>query len=180
MSPQPHPSINSLLALVAVGGVAVLASYVYFLPRVLPRAANGLNALWFGIDGLSRSFYYVSIVLSALCFLASFIWLLVSDDAHARHNVNRTLAPYSVFFVGAVLWSVALWTWGQHAPSSWVTRTFVVFALTLTTVGAVWLLIEYVQALRAPWWACVFVAYLMFHVGLLDNVGWVLAFVKAT
>ena len=180
MSPQPYPSINPLLALVAVGGAAVLASYAYFLPRVLPRASTDLNALWFGIDGQLRTFYYVSIVLSALCFLASFVWLLVTDNAHARHHIDRTLVPHSVLFLGAVLWSVALWTWGQNAPSWWVTRSFVVLALTITTVGAVWLLVEYVQTLRAPWWVCLFVAYLLFHVGAMDNIGWVAAFIKKT
>lgn len=179
MTNTTTPSIYPVLVLCAIGGAAVLASYVYFLPRVFPKkSANNLNALWFGIDGGLRTTYYVSIVLAALAFLVSLVWLLVTNNAHARQHIQYTLAPHAVFLVGAVLWSIALWTWGHNVPTWWLTRAFVVLALIITTAGAVWLLVEYVQRLRAPWWVCVLVAYVLFHVGVLDNIGWTTAFLR--
>ena len=173
------PSIYPVLVLCAVGGAAVLASYVYFLPRVFPKkTAKSISALWFGIDGDLRNVYYVSIVLTALAFLVSLVWLLVTGNTHAHQNIHYVFAPYAVFLAGALLWSVALWTWGHNVPTWWLTQTFVVLALTITTAGAVWLLVAYVRHLRAPWWVCVFVAYVLFHVGVLDNIGWTTAFLR--
>lgn len=161
-------SVPVLLTLV-VGGLATILLYVLLLPQVLP--GGSFDALWFGIDGWVRTLYLVSIALAAVAFLGVAGWLL----SPAATDASRVVPALTVFFVGAVLWSVLLWVWGQTGRGR-AAAAAVVGALTLTTAGAVWLLVELVRRMRAPVWVVVLAAFIVFHVGALDNVGWSVAF----
>ena len=186
MTPPPL-----LLSTLLIGGILTLLGYVYFLPRVSPT--QPVSALWFGIQGPVRTVYYVSIVLAAIAFLVMSGWMLFRPSSnHSSERRVQETRGLSVFFAGAILWSVTLWIWGQvsganhtHSGSRTVARGIaelaVMMALILTTVGALLLLLEWTNrglnnGGHAPWWVVVAAGYVLFHVGVLDNIGWGVAF----
>jgi hypothetical protein len=65
--------------------------------------------------------------------------------------------------------------------ASGIAELAVMMALILTTVGALLLLLEWTNrglnnGQHAPWWVVVAAGYVLFHVGVLDNIGWGVAF----
>jgi hypothetical protein len=181
----------NLLAVVTVLGASVLASYGILLPRVRPD--RSVTALWFGIDGRLRNVYYASILFSAVCFLAAFGWVYTKGSEAFASAVTPA---YVVMLLGAVGWSVALWWWGRqsrgsalHTLAVWLT----VAALVATSAGAGMLVYTMcggggggsgrravgtaASPAAPPWWVCASVWYFLFHVLVMDNVGWSYAFV---
>lgn len=178
-----------------------LLSYAYFLPRVFSK--QPVSALWFGIDGWLRSAYYVSIVFAAVAFVVMSVWMLYRppSDVSATRLANETCAVVC-FFTGAVLWSVTLWIWGSAVRGRWgsvalhVAKGGVFVALLLTTIGVLWLIIEWLRtsggnrtrsfsmactphrqmSTPVPWWVFLCAGYVLWHVGVLDNIGWSIAF----
>ena len=173
---------QALVAYVVVGGVYVLTSYAYLLPRSAANLASGgggsggggggpLDALWFGIDGPERTAFYVSMVVATVAFL-------VATMRFARAVTWPTFpalcVAYTVFFVGAVLWTLSLWWWTLGAYTT-LARITVVVALCLTTLGAA-LLVREAWVVRKDAVAALAAGLVLVHVGLFDNGRWAGAF----
>lgn len=175
--PLAFTPAQALIAYVAVGGVYVLTSYAYLLPRsaanLVPtqKTSTGLNALWFGIDGHERTAFVVSTVVAAVAFLIATMRL-------ARRLTWATFpalcVAYSIFFVGAVLWTTSLWWWTLDVYTV-LARITVVVALCLTTLGAA-LLVREAWVVRKDTVAAVAAGLVLVHVGLFDNGRWAGAF----
>lgn len=171
---------QALVAYVLVGGVYVLTGYAYLLPRTAASLAPargassaGLDALWFGIDGHVRTAFYVSMVVAAVAFL-------VATMRFARTVTWSTFpalcVAYSIFFVGAVLWTMSLWWWTLGAYTT-LARISVIVALCLTTLGAA-LLVREAWVVRKDTVAAVAAGLVLVHVGLFDNGRWAGAFLS--
>lgn len=175
--PLAFTPAQALIAYVAVGGVYVLTSYAYLLPRSAAnlvstqKTSTGLDPLWFGIDGHERTAFFVSMVVAAVAFLVATMRL-------ARRLTWATFpalcVAYSVFFVGAVLWSTSLWWWTLDVYTV-LARITVVFALCITTLGAA-LLVREAWVVRKDTVAAVAAGLVLVHVGLFDNGRWAGAF----
>lgn len=164
------PSCTFLLVLVlAIGGCATLLSYIHFLPRVQP--SKPISALWFGIKGPLRNVFYVSMFVSMCSFLAIVSWLILDNQCPLVH----LWLPLFIFFLGTSTWSVALWRWGVTGGFVWA----VLLSLVATTTGAAWLWWSVKNRLNAPWWVVWGTVAILFHVGVLDNIGWFVAFLNA-
>ena len=170
---------QALVAYVAVGGVYVLTSYAYLLPRSAatlapPRGTSpSLDALWFGIDGHERTAFFVSMTIAAVAFL-------VVTMRFARRLTWATFpalcVAYTVFFAGAVLWTTSLWWWTLDVYTV-LARISVVVALCLTTLGAA-LLVREAWVVRKDTVAAVAAGLVLVHVGLFDNGRWASAFLQ--
>ena len=95
---------RALLQLIAIGGSAVLASYLLvFDPAV------GAN-LWGGIpEGRIRDLYTLNMLLAAIGFFPASYWLVVATPASALKS--RTGVGFQVMFLtyAALLMASALW-----------------------------------------------------------------------
>ena len=173
----------SFLGIVFVLGCLVILSYIYILPRVQPR--RSIDALWFGIDGYLRLFYYAFMVLTTLSFIIALVWIWNTFRPSVLYK--QFILPYATFLVGAILWSITLWLWGQsqqpsssHPLTSSMTKGFVILSLLITSVGSGWILYSvYKQSYQpVPWWVYVALIIVFIHVFVLDNIGWTIAFLK--
>lgn len=182
MAEQLMTPTSQMVSSVLILGSIVIGSYYFVLPRVNPN--KPLSELWFGVSKNIQPFYYVSIFLSGIAFIASFLWIL--------HNITNAViirkitTAYIIFLVGAIGWSMTLWWWGtteKHSVAHTLAQTSVVTSLTLTTFGVA-LLIYHLWVARSqgtvlPWWCLACVLYLLFHVCVLDNIHWVYCFLTA-
>ena len=170
---------QALVAYVAVGGVYVLTSYAYLLPRSAANLAptrgtsTSLNALWFGIDGQERTAFFVSMTVAAVAFLVATM-RLARRLTWARFPALRV--AYSIFFAGAVLWTTSLWWWTLDVYTV-LARISVVVALCLTTLGAA-MLVREAWVVRKDTVATVAAGLVLVHVGLFDNGRWASAFLQ--
>lgn len=103
-TPEDAASRRALLQLIAIGGTAVLASYLLvFDPAV---AAN----LWGGIpEGRIRDLYTLNMLLAAFGFFPATYWLVFATPARALKQ--RTGVGFQAMFMAyaAVLMASALW-----------------------------------------------------------------------
>ena len=171
---------QALVAYVAVGGVYVLTSYAYLLPRSAANLApptrgtsTGLDALWFGIRGHERTAFFVSMTVAAVAFLVATMRL--------ARRLTWAMFPalcvaYTVFFAGAVLWTTSLWWWTLDVYTV-LARITVVVALCLTTLGAA-MLVREAWVVRQDTVAAVAAGLVLVHVGLFDNGRWASAFLQ--
>jgi len=130
-----------------IGGILVLGSYFYYLPKIpTERLWVGLNASW-------RTLYTISILLSGVAYL-SFLYL----------NRRRTIHPLSLFLflIAASLWSPSLYYFPQQ---KWIT----ILSLCLVSATVGWAL-----ALEptSHVYNRMLLGYLLFHVFVMDNIGW--------
>lgn len=171
-----------MLYTVFILGAFVILSYIICLPRVLPD--KSMDALWFGIRGTTRKVYYASMILTAIAFVASLWWL---HNHFPKSSINILTQAYTVFLIGAVLWSVCLLLWGTtraYTASiiSWCTMVLVVLSLCMTSFGSAYLLytVSNEPNIVVPTWVFVSLILVFIHVFLLDNIGWAYTFVMHT
>lgn len=168
---QLQPS-QALLLYVAIGGIYVLTSYAYLLPRSIPQGETTLDALWFGIHGLERRVFYASMVASALAFVIATIRFARSLT---WKEFPALCVAYSLFLGGATLWTTSLW-WFSFNTYANLARVFVIVALCLTTLGAI-LLFREAWVVRRDLITAISIGLVCFHVAVLDNHRWAYAFI---
>jgi len=168
------------LRCVSALGVLVIISYVVCLPNVYENEPT--DALWFGIDGVLRNVYYVSMILTAIAFVGTVWWLYAYFP---RHHFEQLQRPYATFLVGAILWSVTLWSWGRSLSVlppykqclTRIAKLLVIMSLCATSLGSVWIAYRTNQyANRVPIWVNVALFVVCTHVIVLDNIGWTSVF----
>ena len=174
---KQHMPKSWFYSMVIIMGTLVILSYMVLLPRV--NTQKDINALWFGIRGHLRYFYYVSIGISAIAFVINTIWLLMNPI-----HLHKMWMPYFVFLIGAIGWSMTLWFWGNYTSRHYfvwniVLKVFVVLALVVTSVGACGMLYQAIRN-RFNTWIIMMYAYICFHVIVLDNIGWTIHFLTSS
>lgn len=129
---------GTLLAVIAVGGAAVLGSYLMAFSR-----ENASAVLWGGVPGFLKPLYTVNMWLAALGFFPM-TWVLALREAPGRVRFLGgrgfgTLFPlYLLVLVPSALWMPLTFAWAE-APSTlgwWIVRV----DLLLVGIGALGLL----------------------------------------
>jgi len=123
-----------LLILNVVGGVAVIGSYVLWLRG----NAGGANALWGGVPERIRPVYTVSMILSAIGYLAVAYYLLVAALPCQVQIGGRLGFEWFVPIVVLMLFPSALWMplsalyLDRPRSSTWIAVRTVLFIVGLT------------------------------------------------
>jgi hypothetical protein len=142
-----------LLAINLVGAILVIASYVYFLPRLSEGKA------WAGISGYGMTVYTVSILLAAVAYIVYLSQVLVAKETKNGIAIGIAMA---LFLLSAALWAPSMYYLPNH-------RYVTVACLTATSAGVIGLFCT--SSSRSPL-QTVCLAYLLSHVFVLDNVNW--------
>ena len=133
-----------LLIITAVGGTAVIGSYIFSLTA----QSSGGNALWGGIPPHIRPIYVVSMILSALGFFGFFYFILFPL---VPANVSiACIFGYSLFYIIflAILVPSAFWMpltnvyIGNPTLSMWVVIRIVLAVVGLASIALVWALLS--------------------------------------
>jgi hypothetical protein len=164
---------QALLLYVAICGIYVLTSYAYLLPKSIPHGETTLDALWFGIHGVERWVFYVSMLVAAFAFIIA----TIRFSRNLTWNEFPSLCvAYSLFLVGATIWTTSLWWFSLNTYVN-LARIFVIFSLCLTTLGAVVLYRE-AWVVRKDLITAICIGLLCFHVAVFDNSRWAYAFLQ--
>ena len=165
-----------LLLMNVFGGAAVIGSYVLWL-RGSPE---GANALWGGVSTRLRPVYTVSMVLSAVGYLAVFYYLLfepVPDEVKIAGDLGFV---WFVPIIVLMLFPSALWMplsrlyVDRPSTGTWIAVRAVLFIVGLASIVLAWALLalEPNDGDAAYWIAVVGSCYFAFHTFILDAVLW--------
>jgi hypothetical protein len=169
-----------LLVVIALGGAAVIGSYVVGL-----RGKEGAaDAFWGGVPAKVRTIYGVSMILSAAGFLAVLYYVLFKlnppDVAIAdRFGFNLFFPIFIVILAPSALW-MPLTKYYLAGPSTlrWVLVRIVLFLVGLASIELAWSFFALnVDGRDAAFWAAAIGAcYFAFHTFVLDAVFWAALF----
>ena len=140
-------------------GISVLSSYVITLPPAMETMSA--NYLWAGIGGTARALTIASMFVTAAAYLYAYY--------HLRKDPSPVVTVgFVAFLVGAVAWAPLL-TKNK--------KILTIAALSLTSLGALVLLVHTFLNYPSPLLK-IAVAYVFFHVFVLDNLHWGYKFLK--
>ena len=165
-----------LLVVIALGGAAVLGSYVVGL-----KGKEGASAaLWGGVPAKIRPLYGVSMILSAIGFLAAlyYIFLVLSPEETVIGGRFGFWVFFPIFLV--ILAPSALWLplskfyLQKPGAGRWVAVRTVLFLVGLASIALAWAFFELETEERgvAYWFATVGSCYFAFHTFVLDGLFW--------
>lgn len=165
-----------LLLMNVSGGVAVIGSYVLWLRG----SSGGANALWGGVPARLRPVYTVSMILSAIGYLAVFYYLLfepVPDEVEVGGGLGFV---WFIPIVVLMLFPSALWMplsglyVDRPSAGTWIAVRTVLFIVGLASVALAWALLalEPNKGDAAYWTAAVGSCYFAFHTFVLDAILW--------
>ena len=168
-----------LLIINVVGGVAVIGSYVLWL-RGSP---SGADALWGGVPTRIRPVYTVSMILSAIGYLAVLCYLLfesVPDEVQIGGSLGF---EWFIPIVVLMLFPSALWmpltSLYVDRPSigKWIATRTVLFIVGLASIALAWALLALEPSCGVAYWiAVVGSIWFAFHTFILDGVVWAALF----
>jgi hypothetical protein len=141
-SPTMHPQKRSLLWLNALGGAAVLGSYVWGLAQ--PEVAGGL---WGGVPESLRPLYTANMFLAAAGYFlfAPYIFFRIAPDATriaGRYGFGTFHLLFALVLVPSALW-LPLTAWMLASPSAvlwWAIRLDLAL-VGLGSLGLAWALL---------------------------------------
>jgi hypothetical protein len=164
-----------LLLLNIIGGIAVIGSYVLGL-----RGASSADVLWGGVPESIRPIYMVSMVLSAIGYLACLNLLLLRVDPKevtlgSRFGYSAFYTVFCLILIPSALW-MPLTKLYVDAPGTgtWTGIRIVLFLVGLASValaGALFTLRPKNRS-KAYWAAVVGSCYFAFHTFVLDAILW--------
>lgn len=169
-----------LLLMNVFGGAAVIGSYVLWLRG----SSGGANALWGGVPARLRPVYTVSMILSAIGYLAVFYYLLfepVPDEVQIGGNLGFV---WFIPIVVLMLFPSALWMplsslyVDRPSAGAWIAVRAVLFIVGLASIALAWALLtlEPNGGDAAYWIAAVGSCYFAFHTFALDALLWAALF----
>ncbi len=169
-----------LLLMNVVGGVAVIGSYVLWL-RGDP---GGANALWGGVPARLRPVYTVSMILSAIGYLAVFYYLLFEPIPAEVEGGASFGFVWFIPIVVLMLFPSALWMplsrlyVDRPSTPTWVAVRAVLFIVGLASIALAWALLtlKHDGGDVAYWVAAVGSCYFAFHTFVLDALLWAALF----
>ena len=168
-----------LLIINVVGGVSVVGSYVLWL-RGSP---SGADALWGGVPARIRPVYGVSMILSAIGYLAVLYYLLVEavpDEAIIGGNLGfEWFIPIIVLMLFPSASWMPLTSLYVDRPSTgkWIATRTVLFIVGLASIALAWALLALEPSGGAAYWVAVVGSiWFAFHCFILDGVVWAALF----
>jgi len=165
-----------LLVVIVLGGTAVIGSYV----AGLKGKAGAADTLWGGVPPRVRPLYGVSMILSAVGFLAVLYYVFFRmDPAETVMGGRFGFAILFPIFV-AILVPSALWLRASREyvdePSllKWIIVRSILFIVALGSIALIWAFfaLETDERDAAFWVATVGSCYFAFHTLVLDAVVW--------
>jgi hypothetical protein len=169
-----------LLVIIALGGVAVIGSYVIGLRG----KAGASDALWGGVPAKVRPVYGVSMMLSAVGFLALLFYIFFKLDPPdvviaGRYGFDLFFPIFITILLPSALW-MPLSKMYVEQPSTlmWIVVRVMLFLVGLASIELVWALFALDLETRgvAYWFAVVGSCYFAFHTFVLDAVLWAALF----
>jgi hypothetical protein len=166
----------SLIVIILLGGLAVLASYLW---GVLARP-DAAQILWGGVPGRIRSYYTVNMLLAAAGFFPFTFYILFRLNPHTTGLGGRYGYSLFAWLYAAILIPSALWlplVYGAVEQSSqaglWVVRAALILvgAASLGILAAL-LKIRPQKAGLAYWLAFVGSIFFCIQTVLLDAIVW--------
>ena len=132
-----------ILAVVLVGGISVIATYIIVFARLAP--GNYItHPYWVGIPTSIVGVLCVFQAFAVLGFLVSITeWLLRPPTSGIMGKKYILLITLALFFLGACVWPIAM-----HAKISGLT----VLSLVLTALASILLLAGSIDEQVARWW----------------------------
>jgi uncharacterized membrane protein len=169
-----------LLLMNVVGGAAVIGSYVLWLRG----SSGGANALWGRVPAGLRPVYTISMILSAIGYLAVFYYLLFEAGADEVRISGELGFVWFIPIVVLMLFPSALWmplsSLYVDRPSTviWIAVRTVLFVVGLASIALAWALLalEPNDGNAAYWIAAVGSCYFAFHTFVLDALLWAALF----
>ncbi|MFC1871722.1 hypothetical protein ACFLYF_04920 [Chloroflexota bacterium] len=169
-----------LLIINALGGVAVIGSYIYGLNAPTGEA----NALWGGVPVNIRPIYGISMILSALGFFA-FIYFILFRLVPGETSISG-LFGFGLFYVIflVILIPSALWMPLTNAyvsnpsPGLWIGIRTVLAFVGIGSIALVWALLTLQTKVPGVsyWLAVAGSGYFAFHTAILDAIIWAALF----
>jgi hypothetical protein len=168
-----------LLLMNVVGGVAVIGSYVLWL-RANP---GGANTLWGGVPARIRPVYTISMILSAIGYLAVLYYLLFEPVPDEVQIGGRLGFVWFIPIVVLMLFPSALWMplsslhVDRPSTGTWIAIRTVLFIVGLASIALAWALLALEPSGGvAYWFAAVGSIWFGFHTFILDGVLWAALF----
>ena len=165
-----------LLVINAVGGIAVIGSYILGINA----QPGGAAALWGGVPASTRTIYGISMLLAAAGFFA-FIYFILFRLPPGETLIGGRLGYglfYAIFIL--ILLPSALWMpltniyIANPIGPWWLAVRLVLLLVGLGAISLVWALLtlEPRNSGTAYWLAIIGAAYFAFHTALLDAIVW--------
>jgi hypothetical protein len=169
-----------LLLVNVVGGVAVMGSYVLGLRG----ESRGANALWGGVPARIRPVYTVSMLLSAIGYLAVLYYVffeLVSDEVEIAGTLGFVvfIPVFVLVLVPSAFWMPLSNVYvDKPSTGTWLAIRTVLFVVGLASIALAWALfaLEPNDHGVAYWFAVVGSVYFAFHTFILDAIVWAALF----
>jgi hypothetical protein len=169
-----------LLVIIAVGGVAVIGSYVIGLRG----KAGASDALWGGVPAKIRPVYGVSMILSAIGFLAVLFYIFFKLDPPdvviaGRYGFSLFISIFITILLPSALWMPLSKKYVERPSAvTWLIVRVVLFLVGLASIELAWALFALDTGIRgvAYWFAVVGSCYFAFHTFVLDAVLWAALF----
>lgn len=169
-----------LLVVIALGGAAVIGSYVLGL-----RGKAGAGAaLWGGVPAKIRPVYGVSMILSAIGFLAVLYYIFF--ELTPNDTIIGGRFGYDIFFsmFVLILGPSALWMplskryVDKPTVGTWALVRIVLLVVGLASIALAWAIFALDVDSRsvAFWFAAVGACYFAFHTFVLDAMIWTALF----
>lgn len=164
-----------LLLINVVGGAAVLGSYVLGLRG----KTGGADALWGGVPAKVRPVYTVSMLLSAVGYLAVLYYLffgLTPDEVVIAGSGFALFFPiFLLILIPSALWMPLTNAYvSEPRTSVWLAIRTVLFIVGFASVALAWAFfaLEVDERGAAHWLAVAGSCYFAFHTLILDAILW--------
>ena len=169
-----------LLIINIIGGVAVIGSYALGLKT----HAGGADVLWGGVSTRIRPLYGISMILSAVGYLAFAYFILfkleLTNTLIAGKLGYGFLSILFVLILGAsALWMPLTYVYIGHSTASiWIGIRIVLLIVGLSSCTLVWALLNLNNGASglAYWLAVAGSVYFAFHTTVLDALTWPVLF----
>ena len=169
-----------LLVINVIGGAAVIGSYIFGLKA----QAGGADVLWGGVPAGIRPVYGISMILSALGYLAFLYFVLFRLEPDGVTIAGRF--HFSLFYIIFLLILVPSAFWmpltnvfvGNSSTANWVAVRSVLVLVGLASISLLWALLalETQKGGVAYWLAVAGSGYFALHTALLDAIVWAALF----
>jgi hypothetical protein len=169
-----------LLVVIALGGAAVVGSYVVGLRG----KAGASEALWGGVPAKIRPVYGVSMVLSGIGFLAVLYYIFFKLDPPGvviwdRWGFDLFFPIFITILVPSALWMPLSKMYVKRpSTATWVLVRVVLFLVGLASIELAWAFFALDVKARgvAYWLATAGSCYFAFHTFIIDAVLWAALF----
>ena len=169
-----------LLIINIIGGAAVLGSYILGLKT----HSGGAGVLWGGTPLRIRSAYGVSMLLSAIGYLAFAYFIIFRlDPANTVISGKPGYSILTILFVlilaASALWMPLTYVYIAHPTAAlWIAIRIVLLIVGLSSCTLVWALLNLNNGPDSftYWLAVTGAVYFAFHTTVLDALSWPLLF----